>query len=136
MTVTIITIWNKIYNFLLSCTLSWKILKSKAHSEISEWGPWYGVICASLWITWFQKLKKASFRYCLTFWWSKVDSDVLSRSQKLILTFSDIYQSGNLKACETNTVNLSLNWNYMVFGLYVIKSLTLWCFQSSPRTWV
>ena len=35
----------------------------------------------------------------------QVDSDVLFRSQKLILTFSEIWQSGNLKACETYTVN-------------------------------
>ena len=54
----------------------------------------------------FDKLKKAYFRSCLTFWWSKVDSDVLFRSQKLILTFSEIWQSGTLKRCETSTVSL------------------------------
>ena len=83
----------------------------------------------------FEKLKKGCFRSCLTFWLSKVDSDVLFRSQKLILTFSEIWQIENLKACETNMVNFSLNWNYLtmnenyVYGLYALKSLIFWCLQ-------
>ena len=70
----------------------------------------------------FDKLKKACFRSCLTFRWSKVDSDVLFQSQKLILMFSEIWQGGNLKPCQTNTV-------YVVFGLYVLMSLTFLCLQ-------
>ena len=54
----------------------------------------------------FDKYKKACFRPCLTSWWSKVDSEVLFRSQRLILTFSEIWQSGNLEVCERNTINL------------------------------
>ena len=82
-----------------------KILKSKVHSNVSELRPWYRVICASSWMTWFDKRKKACFRSCLTFQWSKVDSDILFWCQKLILTFSEIWQIGNRKACGTNTVN-------------------------------
>ena len=44
----------------------------------------------------FDKLKKA----CLTFRWSKFDSDALFRSRKLIPTFSQIWQGGNLKVRE------------------------------------
>ena len=81
----------------------------------------------------FDKLKKACFRSCLNSWWWKVDSDVFFRSQKLILTFSEIWQSGNLNACETNTINLKLNWNYVVFRLYVLMSLIFLCLQGQSQ---
>ena len=70
----------------------------------------------------FNKLKKACFRSCLTFLWSKVDSDILFQNQKLILMFSEIWQGGNLKPCQTSTVNV-------VFGLYVLMSLIFLCLQ-------
>ena len=77
----------------------------------------------------FDKFKKACFKSCLTFWWSKVDSDALFQSQKLILTFLEIWQSGNVKGCDTNTVNLWVNWNYAVFGLHALVSLIFLCLQ-------
>ena len=88
-----------------------KILKSKVHSDVSE--------CASSWIMRFDKLKKACFRSCVTFRWSKVDSDILFWSQKLILTIW--MSSGNLTDWKPENV-----WNKHHQFLSELKLCGIW----------
>ena len=90
-----------------------KILKSKVHSDVSD----NIELCMRFYKWRFYELSKACFISCLTF-----------DDQKLIPMFS--YE---VKDSFWNTENLSLNWNYVVSGLYVLKSLMLWCLQRQSQ---